>query len=349
MPFFAEKWDSQIPFPMAQDYLSQYEEAHFGSAEFDSAPLPEAAAVPVQMSPQERRNEEKRAKKGDPCWEFPEGVAGASLPDLVGRKAAFMQSKEASAPPLSRRLRVAQFRKLYQVSSLVLVWLLLGFSLPLEDEFRSCLPPHPISSYSPAQVSYITSEIERLLLSGAIVKIASGLLRSVSPLWTADKKNGKMRLIFDLSFQNTFLGPAPFSLDDLRVVQSLVTKDCYFASIDLRDAFLHLRHSPSSSGFLGFEWLGTFYAYLVTPFGSKYSPIYFASVMLQVARELRHQGVTLNIFYDDILIIGSSPEEVNRSVLRTLCLLYRLGLTVNFEKSELSPVQNIIYLGLPEP
>lgn len=66
-------------------------------------------------------------------------------------------------------------------------------------------------------------------------------------------------------------------------------------------------------------------------------PHYSASVMLQVAKELRHQGVCLHVFYDDILIVGSSKAETHRGVLRTLYPLYALGLTVNFDKSELSP------------
>lgn len=325
--------------------MQSYEDLQFGSAAVDSDPLPEAAAIPVLPSTEQQKRSLRQAKKGDPCWDFPQDPESVDLPSLIDRKAAFMSSRSADVP-LSSRLRVSEFRRLYQISSLVIVWLTLGFSLPFDDDFRACQPPRPVFSYSSAQVSFISAEIERLLLSGAIVQVLSGLLKTVSPLWTAEKKGGKLRLIFDLSFQNRFLGPAPFSLDDLRVVQSLVSKDCFFASIDLQDAFLHLRHSPRASSYLGFEWLGKFYAFLVAPFGSKYSPIYFASVMLQVAKDLRHQGVILNIFYDDILIIGTSPREVHEGVLRTLCLLYKLGLTVNFQKSELVPTQKIIYLGL---
>lgn len=113
------------------------------------------------------------------------------------------------------------------------MWLTLGFSGPFLPAPRSLL------SHTDSQKAFISEEVECLLLSGAIVRVSSGLLRCVAPLWTAPRKNGKLRLIFDLliSFQNQFLRDAPFCLDDLRADQSRVAKDCFMAKIDLKDAF----------------------------------------------------------------------------------------------------------------
>ena len=61
---------------------------------------------------------------------------------------------------------------------------------------------------------------------------------------------------------------------------------------------------------------------------------------------LRSQGVRLIIYIDDILIIASSIETLNRHKTLAISLLESLGFLINYEKSNLTPSQQIVFLGM---
>ena len=53
------------------------------------------------------------------------------------------------------------------------------------------------------------------------------------------------------------------------------------------------------------------------------------------------------MFYlDDILIFGATHRECKNNTQRTLLLLQDLGFVINFNKSQLEPSRELIYLGL---
>ena len=51
------------------------------------------------------------------------------------------------------------------------------------------------------------------------------------------------------------------------------------------------------------------------------------------------------VYLDDFLVLVNSGDEVDRFLSMLFCLLTSLGLEINHDKSELSPTQELIYLG----
>ena len=51
------------------------------------------------------------------------------------------------------------------------------------------------------------------------------------------------------------------------------------------------------------------------------------------------------VYLDDILVLGSSPEEGKAHVELIIWILFQLGFVINMEKSQLVPTQKIQFLG----
>ena len=72
----------------------------------------------------------------------------------------------------------------------------------------------------------------------------------------------------------------------------------------------------------------------------------FTRVMAPVSAILHRMGVRLRRYLDDWLLQASSREQVLLT-LRTVLWLYRsLGIVVNWEKSQMIPTQQMVYLGV---
>ena len=67
--------------------------------------------------------------------------------------------------------------------------------------------------------------------------------------------------------------------------------------------------------------------------------------MKPVVAFLREKGMRLIIYLDDILVMCECQEELTRQVILIQDLFSVLGLTINSKKSQLSPVQELVFLG----
>jgi ribonuclease HI len=116
--------------------------------------------------------------------------------------------------------------------------------------------------------------------------------------------------------------------------------------VDLTSAFNHLVVHPEARGFLAFQFQGRTFAYRAMPFGLSLSPFFFTKLMKYPAKFIRENWkVRIVIYMDDILILHQDKEYLRISTLQIVEFLQFLGLTVNSEKSELTPKQEIVFLG----
>ncbi len=102
------------------------------------------------------------------------------------------------------------------------------------------------------------------------------------------------------------------------------------------------RHRP----FLWFVFEGRAWQYRILPFGFSLSPHVFMKVVEGTLTPLQKVGVRVLNYLDNWLILALSREQLcdhKDSVLRHLS---QLRLQVNWEKSKLSPVQRISFLGM---
>ncbi len=98
----------------------------------------------------------------------------------------------------------------------------------------------------------------------------------------------------------------------------------WFASVDLKDAYFHIRIAPHHRTFLRFSFEG----------------------MDAALSPLRANGMRILHFLDDWLILAQSRDTLLSNIDLLLCHLESLGVCVNMQKSILALSQSITYLGV---
>ncbi len=192
-----------------------------------------------------------------------------------------------------------------------------------------------------ADAPILQAEIAVLLAKDAIEPVPPADMRSgfYSPYFIVPKKSGGLRPILDLRVLNRALHRLPFKM-------LTPNPQDWFAAIDLKDAYFHVSILPRHRPFLRFAFEGRADQYKVLPFGLSLSPRVFTKVAEAALVPLREQGVRILNYLDDWLILAQSQDQLCEHRDMVLSHLSQLGLQVNWEKSKLSPVQRISFLGM---
>ena len=120
----------------------------------------------------------------------------------------------------------------------------------------------------------------------------------------------------------------------------------WMVSLDLKDAYLRVPMHPDSRRFLRFMVGGKVYQFKVLCFGLFTAPQVFTRVMAPVSAILHRMGVRLRRYLADWLLQASSREQVLLALRTVLQLCRLLGIVVNWEKSQVIPTQQMVYLGV---
>ena len=102
---------------------------------------------------------------------------------------------------------------------------------------------------------FVSSEISKLLLSGAMVEVSSTDLHVCNPLGVAVNTSGKPRLILDLRYGNQQLRSLNFKYEDIRTAADLFQKGDWFFKFDYTSGYHHLEIFPEHTLFLGCSWM----------------------------------------------------------------------------------------------
>ncbi len=194
----------------------------------------------------------------------------------------------------------------------------------------------------------LREEIAVLLAKDAIEPVPPAEMRQgfYSPYFIIPKKGGGLRPILDLRVLNRALHKLPFKMLTHRCMIKCIQPQDWFAAIDLKDAYFHVWILPWHRPFLRFTFEGRAWQYRVLPFGLSLSPCVFTKVVEGTLTPLREVVIRILNYLDDWLILAQSREQLGDHRDLVLRHLSQLGLRVNWEKSKLSPVQRISFLGV---
>uniref|UniRef100_A0ABM5G4X1 ribonuclease H n=1 Tax=Pogona vitticeps TaxID=103695 RepID=A0ABM5G4X1_9SAUR len=193
----------------------------------------------------------------------------------------------------------------------------------------------------------LEEEILALLAKQAIQKVP---LRDIqngfySRYFTVPKKDSGLRLILDLRDLNTYLRPCHFRMVTLEGIIHLLKKGDWFVVVDLKDAYFHITIHQKYRKYLRLSFMDTICQYVVLPFGLSTAPTTFTKCMALVAAYLRLQGIQMYPYIDDWLIVSRSRGEAVKDTQQVLHTLQALGLTINYDKSHLEPLQVMDCIG----
>ena len=168
-----------------------------------------------------------------------------------------------------------------------------------------------------------------------------------SHLFLVPKPGGRWRPVIDLSNLNQFILAPHFRMETAQSVRNSVRVNEFAISLDLADAYLHIPVAPVSRQFLRFAIDGVVYAFRAMPFGLNIAPWVFTrlmeTVMSHVRRSLR---ADISSYLDDILQKSYNELHLGRQSAQVLDLLRSLGWKVNLQKSDLTPSQEFVHLGM---
>lgn len=219
-----------------------------------------------------------------------------------------------------------------------------GYKLPFTAEPDMIHEPYQ-KEFSTPENEAIDSCIRNLLTIGAIRYIKSDVGQFLSPIFAVPKPNGTFRLIINLKSLNEYFEPCHFKMEDYRSVCNLLQEICYMAVIDLRDAYHAIPIHKSHRRYLCFKWRGKLYQYSCLCFGLSTAPRVFTKLLKPVLAKLRSEGIVLVAYLDDFLIFGRSFAECKANTDKVILIFEKLGFIIHKEKSQLTPCQEIQYLG----
>ncbi|TRY93130.1 hypothetical protein DNTS_016476 [Danionella cerebrum] len=209
-------------------------------------------------------------------------------------------------------------------------------------------PDNPAGLHDSIRASFLREEIDALLTKGAVEPVPPADMERgfYSPYFLVPKKAGGLRPILDLRRLNRHLAKYRFKMLTVRCILPCIRPGDWFATIDLKDAYFQVEVVPRHRPFLRFCFQGHAYQYKVLPFGLALSPRTFTKVVRAALAPLRRAGIRILDYLDDWLLIASSRDQLIRHQGKVLSHLNRLGLKVNWEKSHLTPVRVISFLGM---
>ena len=206
-----------------------------------------------------------------------------------------------------------------------------------------CWPNFP-NSISRDLLSALESELKDLLSKGAVTPVEHKDLEFVSPIFCVPKKDDKVRLILNLKKQNLFVAYHHFKMETSQHKLSMITPNCWMASIDLKDAYCSVKVHPSFQRYLKFTCQGNLYAYTVYPNGLASCLQQFTKLFKPPISLLRSHGHILSSYIDDIYSQSDTYNGCIDTVLSTFQEFDSLGFVIHPEKSEFILKQRIQYL-----
>lgn len=220
------------------------------------------------------------------------------------------------------------------------------------DGYRIDFERFPYQRHVPRQLQFpkrekdlIDAELPRLLTKHIIEPAIRSKGDYISNIFPRVKKDGTVRIILNLSSLNEYVEHHHFKMDTLKSAIMLMQKDCFFASVDLKDAYYSIPIADSDRKFMRFYWDGQLYQFTCLANGLSSAPRVFTKVMKSVFSTLRKYGHINTSYIDDSLLLADSFERCVNNVTDTVHLMDSLGFTVHPDKSILHPTQCITYLG----
>ena len=184
------------------------------------------------------------------------------------------------------------------------------------------------------------------LLGIGAIRIAKKCKRQfISKIFLTPKKNGLFRFILNLKSLNKYIVNRHFKLEDFKTVKNLIKKDCFMATMDLKDAYFLVSVHKRFRKYLRFKFQNKLYEFNCLPFGLSIAPRIFTKIMKPVVGFLRSKGLISNLYLDDFLLIGYTFTECEKNIVETRKILEKLGFIINYNKSSLIPATTCTYLG----
>ena len=195
------------------------------------------------------------------------------------------------------------------------------------------------------QKEEVQQQVQRLLDVGAIYEVEEQPC-FLSRIFVIPKQPTGSRLILDVSDLNEYLSVPSFTMSNHATLSRCLQAPAWMASLDLKDAYLHVPIRNNLHKFLALSCWGKLFFFKALPFGLAPAPWLFSLLIEKALTALRSEGINILGYIDDLVLWNSDKDELQAHVLRTMTFLRSLGLTINKEKSFPSPTSSLSWVGV---
>ena len=182
-----------------------------------------------------------------------------------------------------------------------------------------------------------------MLRKAAIQQVKTEPGEFLSNLFLVNKKDGGHRPVINLKFLNSFIPYQHFKMEGMHLIKDLLQEHDFLIKIDLKDAYFGIPLDKSSIKYIRFQWEGNLYEFLCLCFGLGPAPLIFTKLLKIPIALLRRINVRI-IFLDDMLVMAQTLKEISQAKETLIFLLQNLGFLINFKKSQLTSVKEILGL-----
>ena len=217
-----------------------------------------------------------------------------------------------------------------------------GISIDLDSTVVQHSVPSPIL-FSKTETQFIRQEIQTLLAENVIERAVHCQGEFISNIFLRPKKDGSFRMILNLRQLNKAVEYHHFKMDTLKHAITLMTPQCWFGSVDLKQAYYSVNLVDRI--LCRFVFDGDLYQFTCLPNGLSEAPRKFTKIMKVIYSTLRKMGHANVGYIDDSILQGDTYSDCDQNIRDTVILMDDLGFTVHPVKSVLVPTQIIVFLG----
>ena len=143
------------------------------------------------------------------------------------------------------------------------------------------------------------TEIQKLSSKRVIEPTAHCCHEIICDVFVREKKDGTHRMILNLKNLNQHANKLHFKMDTLNTITKLVDKDCFMASIDLKDAYYSVPIATPYRKYLRFSWRGKLYQFTCLPNGLSCGPRKFTKLLKPALSALHLKGHISSSYIDE--------------------------------------------------
>lgn len=165
-----------------------------------------------------------------------------------------------------------------------------------------------------SEEAVIDLEVKKLLSKSVIEPTGHSHGEIISDVFVRVKKDGGHRMIFNLKNLNQYANKLHFKMDTLNTIIKLVEKDCFMASIDLKDAYYSVPIAKSHRKYLRFFWREQLYQFTCLPNGLSCGPRKFTKLLKPALTELHLKGHISSGYIDGLYLQGKTYDACVHNV-----------------------------------
>lgn len=162
--------------------------------------------------------------------------------------------------------------------------------------------------------------IDKFLETGVIEKTKHSEGEYISNIFVRPKKDGSYRLILNLKHLNQFVEYHHFKMENLKSAITLMSPNCYMATIDLKDAYYSVSMDQDNRKYLRFTWNNQLFQFTCLPNGLSSAPRIFTKLMKPVYSTLRCKGFENVGYIDDTYLKGRTFHDCEVNITNTVKL-----------------------------